>query len=275
MNDSSSYTPPSVWSWKKEGGGRFANINRPIAGSTHEKDLPVGRHPMQLYSLATPERRQGHGDAGGTAGAGPCRCGVRRLADPDQRGRPVRQRLRCGQPELEDPGAPGPQRADAGARVRVGRDPAVPGREVRGLPSVAHATSAPSACRGCSGRWAARPTSAAASGTSTRTRPPRSSTRSIGTRWRSSASSTCSTGALAESPYLAGDDYTVADMSVWPWYGTLAKGQLYQAGEFLQVQEYTNVVRWTDQIAKRPAVRRGRMVNRTWGEPIQSAARAP
>jgi GST-like protein len=72
---------------------------------------------------------------------------------------------------------------------------------------------------------------------------------------------------LAESPYLAGQDYTIADMAVWPWYGTLAKGQLYEAGEFLQVQDYTNVLRWTDRIAQRPAVRRGRMVNRTWGQP--------
>jgi len=72
---------------------------------------------------------------------------------------------------------------------------------------------------------------------------------------------------LAEVPYLAGDDYTIADIAVWPWYGTLAKGQLYGAGEFLQVHEYKSVVRWTDEIAKRPAVKRGRMVNRTWGQP--------
>ncbi len=72
---------------------------------------------------------------------------------------------------------------------------------------------------------------------------------------------------LAESPYLAGDDYTIADMAVWPWYGALAKGQLYEAGEFLQVRDYTHVLRWTDQIAQRPAVRRGRMVNRAWGAP--------
>ena len=72
---------------------------------------------------------------------------------------------------------------------------------------------------------------------------------------------------LAESRYVAGDDYTIADMAIWPWYGTLVKGQLYEAGEFLQVQQYTNVLRWTDEIAKRPAVRRGRMVNRAWGEP--------
>jgi len=72
---------------------------------------------------------------------------------------------------------------------------------------------------------------------------------------------------LAESAYLAGDEYTIADMAVWPWYGTLVKGQLYESGEFLQVQEYTNVLRWTDQVAQRPAVKRGRMVNRTWGQP--------
>jgi GST-like protein len=72
---------------------------------------------------------------------------------------------------------------------------------------------------------------------------------------------------LADRPYLAGDDYTIADMAVWPWYGTLAKGQLYAAGEFLQVQAYGNVLRWTDRIAERPAVQRGRMVNRTWGQP--------
>jgi GST-like protein len=72
---------------------------------------------------------------------------------------------------------------------------------------------------------------------------------------------------LAESAYLAGDEYTIADIAVWPWYGTLVKGQLYGAGEFLQVQEYKHVLRWTDEIAQRPAARRGRMVNRTWGEP--------
>ncbi len=72
---------------------------------------------------------------------------------------------------------------------------------------------------------------------------------------------------LAEKPYLAGDDYSIADMAIWPWYGTLVKGQLYESGEFLQVQEYKHVLRWTDQIAKRPAVQRGRMVNRTWGQP--------
>jgi GST-like protein len=78
-----------------------------------------------------------------------------------------------------------------------------------------------------------------------------------------------------EHEYLAGDDYTIADMAIWPWYGALAKGQLYGAGEFLQVQDYTHVQRWTDQIAKRPAVQRGRMVNRAFGDPAEPVARAP
>ncbi len=77
---------------------------------------------------------------------------------------------------------------------------------------------------------------------------------------------------LAESPYLAGEDYSIADIAVWPWYGALAKGLLYEGGEFLQVQQYTNVQRWTNQIAERPAVKRGRMVNRTWGEPSSQLA---
>ena len=77
---------------------------------------------------------------------------------------------------------------------------------------------------------------------------------------------------LAERPFLAGEEYSIADMAVWPWYGALAKGQLYEAGEFLQVQEYTHVIRWADQIAQRPAVQRGRIVNRTWGEPGKQLA---
>ena len=120
--------------------------------------------------------------------------------------------------------------AAAGARVRVRRDPALPGREVRRLPADRRARRAPNACRGCSGRWAARPSSAAASATSTPMRRPRSNTRSTATRWRSSASSTCSTAAWPRASYLAGDDYTIADMAIWPWYGALAKGQLYDAG---------------------------------------------
>ena len=90
MTDSTDYVPPKVWTWDKASGGSFANINRPIAGATHEKELPVGKHPLQLYSLGTPNGAEGHDHAGGAAGAGPQRRRIRRLADQDRRGRPVR-----------------------------------------------------------------------------------------------------------------------------------------------------------------------------------------
>src|SRR5260370_5717151 len=129
MTEPTDYVPPKVWSWNKETGGRFAAINRPVAGPTHEKELPVGRHPMQLYSLATPngvkvtvmlEELLARGFGGA----------LRRLADQDRR-QPVRQRLRGGEPELEDPGADGPQRAGASESVRIRRDPHASRRKIR------------------------------------------------------------------------------------------------------------------------------------------------
>jgi hypothetical protein len=137
------YEPPKVWTWNKESGGRFAAINRPIAGPTHDKELSVGKHPLQLYSLGTPN----------------------------------------------------------GVKVAVKRQLDVLDRH------------------------------------------------------------------LAENTYMAGDDYSIADMAIWPWYGALVKGLVYDAGEFLAVQDYTHVQRWTDMIAERPAVKRGRMVNRVMGDP--------
>ena len=265
---SEEYVPPKVWTWNKGNGGRFANINRPIAGATHDKELPVGRHPLQLYSLATPERREGHHHARGAARARPRRRRVRRLADQDRRGRAVRQRLRRDQPELEDPGAGRPQRPDADPRVRVRRDPAPPRGEVRRVPADRARRARRDACRGCSGRWAARPISAAASATSMPTRRPRSNTRSTASPWRRSASSTCSTAASPRAEYLAGGDYTIADMAIWPWYGGLAKGLLYGAGEFLVgagLQARPALGR--RRSPQRPAVQRGRMVNRLTGDP--------
>ena len=131
MTDTAEYTPPKVWTWNKESGGRFANINRPIAGPTHDKELPVGKHPFQLYSLATPNGMKVTVMLEELLALGHSGRRVRRLADPHQRRRPVRQRLRGGQPQLQDPGPDGPQRADADPGVRVRRDPAAPGREVR------------------------------------------------------------------------------------------------------------------------------------------------
>ncbi|MEO8808141.1 MAG: glutathione-dependent disulfide-bond oxidoreductase [Burkholderiaceae bacterium] len=266
MTESPDYNPPSIWTWKKETGGRFANINRPIAGPTHDKELPVGRHPLQLYSLGTPngvkvtvmlEELLALGHAGAEYDAW-----LIRINEGEQFGSGfVAANPNSKIPVLVDRSGPTPVRVfesgailmhlaekfgaylptDNGARAeclswlfwQMGSAPFLGG-------GFGHFYAyAPSKIEYAIDRYAMEVK------------------RQLDVLDRR----------LAESAYLAGDDYTIADMAVWPWYGTLVKGQLYEAGEFLQVQEYKNVLRWTDQIAQRPAVRRGRMVNRTWGQP--------
>ena len=184
MSDQPAYTPPKVWTWDKENGGAFANINRPIAGPTHEKELPVGRHPLQLYSLATPngvkvtvmlEELLALGHAGAEYDAW-----LIKINEGDQFGSGFVQR----EPQLEDPGAHGPERRRAGSRVRVGRDPPLPRGEVRRVPAQgprgAHRVLVVALL--ADGRR--RRTSAAASAISMRMRRRRSNTRSTGSRWR-------------------------------------------------------------------------------------------
>ena len=266
MTDSSAYTPPAIWTWNKDNGGRFANINRPVAGPTDDKELPVGRHPLQLYSLGTPngvkvtvmlEELLALGHAGAEYDAW-----LVKINEGDQFGSGfVAVNPNSKIPALWDRSGPTPIRlfesgailmhlaekfsaflpTEAGARAeclswlfwQMGSAPFLGG-------GFGHFYAyAPSKIEYAIDRYAMEVK------------------RQLDVLDRR----------LAESPYLAGDDYTIADMAIWPWYGTLVKGQLYEAGEFLQVQEYKNVLRWTDQIAKRPAVQRGRMVNRTWGQP--------
>ena len=185
MTDAPEYVPPKVWTWDKPSGGAFANINRPIAGPTHEKELPVGRHPLQLYSLATPnglkvtimlEELLALGHAGAEYDA---------WLDQYRRRRPVRQRLRRDQPQLQDPGAGGPQSGPAPVRVfesgaillylaeKFGALLPTGARRARRVPVVALLADGQRAL-----------SSAAASGTSTPTRRRRSNTRSTGSRWR-------------------------------------------------------------------------------------------
>ena len=266
MNESLAYTPPAVWAWNKENGGRFANINRPIAGPTHDKDLPAGRHPLQLYSLATPngvkvtvmlEELLALGHPGAEYDAwlvkineGDQFCSGFVAVNPNSK-----------IPALWDRSGPTPIRLfESGAilmhlaekfGVFLPTEPAARAECLSWL--FWQMGSAPFLGGGFGHFYAYAPSKIEYA----IDRYAMEVKRQLDVLDRR----------LAESPYLAGDVYTVADMSVWPWYGTLVKGQLYEAGEFLQVQEYKNVLRWTDEIAKRPAVQRGRMVNRTWGQP--------
>ena len=266
MNESPAYTPPAVWTWNKENGGRFASINRPIAGSTHDKDLPVGRHPLQLYSLGTPngvkvtvmlEELLALGHAGAEYDAW-----LIKINEGDQFGSGfVAVNPNSKIPALWDRSGPTPIRLFESGAILMHL------AEKFGafLPTETAARaeclswlfwqmgSAPFLGGGFGHFYAYAPSKIEYA----IDRYAMEVKRQLDVLDRR----------LADSPYLAGADYTIADMAIWPWYGTLVKGQLYEAGEFLQVQDYKNVLRWTDEIAKRPGVQRGRMVNRTWGQP--------
>jgi GST-like protein len=266
MSDSTPYTPPAVWSWNKENGGRFAAINRPVAGATHERALPVGRHPLQLYSLATPngvkvtvmlEELLALGHAGAEYDAW-----LIRINDGDQFASGfVAVNPNSKIPALMDHGGPRPVRVfESGAILLylaekfgafVPADPAARAECLSWL--FWQMGSAPYLGGGFGHFYAYAPEKIEYA----IDRYAMEVKRQLDVLDRR----------LADRAFLAGDDYSIADIAVWPWYGALAKGLLYGAGEFLQVQDYKNVQRWTDQIAARPAVRRGRMVNRTWGDP--------
>ena len=265
MNSSSNYTPPKVWEWNKENGGRFANINRPISGLTHDKDLPVGSHPMQLYSLATPNGQKvtvmleellalGHTGAEYDAW-------LIKISDGEQFGSGfVGVNPNSKIPALLDRSGPAPIRVfESGAILMYLAEkfgaylPTEAGTRAECLSWLFwQMGSAPYLGGGFGHFYAYAPTKIEYA----IDRFAMEVKRQLDVLDRR----------LAEHEYLAGGDYTIADMAVWPWYGGLAKGWLYEAAEFLQVQEYKNVQRWADTIWKRPAVQRGRMVNRVTGE---------
>jgi GST-like protein len=260
------YTPPKVWTWNKGNGGRFANINRPIAGPTHDKELPVGRHPMQLYSLATPngvkvtvmlEELLALGHSGAEYDAW-----LIRINEGDQFGSGfVAVNPNSKIPALMDRSGPEPIRVfESGAILlhlaeKFGAFlPTEPTARAECFSWLFwQMGSAPYLGGGFGHFYAYAPTKIEYA----IDRFAMEVKRQLDVLDRR----------LAEVEYLAGDAYTIADMAVWPWYGNLAKGQAYGSGEFLAVHEYKNVLRWTDQIAERPAVKRGRMVNRPYGDP--------
>ena len=266
MTDPTPYTPPAIWQWNKESGGKFASINRPIAGATHDKDLPVGKHPLQLYSLATPNGVKvtvmleellalGHSGAEYDAWLVPIQEGAQFSSgfvavNPNSKIPALMDRSGAESVRVFESGAillylaekfgafvpaGGAARAECLSWLfwQMGSAPVLGG-------GVGHFYAyAPEKYEYPINRYAMEV---------------KRQMDVLNQR-------------LAAHEYLAGDEYTVADMAAWPWYGALAKGQLYEAGEFLQVHEYTHVLRWADQIARRPAVQRGRKVNRTWGDP--------
>jgi len=266
MTDTNAYTPPKVWKEDGDSENRFSSINRPIAGPTHDKDLPVGKHPFQLYSLATPngvkvtvmlEELLALGHKGAEYDAW-----LINIMDGDQFGSGfVAVNPNSKIPALMDHSTTPPTRIfESGAMLlylaekfdaflpkdhagrtecfswlfwQMGSAPYLGG-------GFGHFYAyAPQKIKYCIDRFTMEVK------------------RQLDVLDRH----------LADREYMCGDEYTIADMAIWPWYGAVVKGLVYDAAEFLQTHEYTHVVRWTDQIAQRPAVKRGRMVNRAWGEP--------
>jgi len=266
-DDARTYTPPPVWTWQKESGGRFAKINRPTAGATHERALPVGRHPLQLYSLATPngvkvtvllEELLALGHAGAEYDAW-----LVRINEGEQFGSGfVAINPNSKIPALVDRSGAEPVRVFESGAILLHL------AEKFGGAFLPAAAAARAECLSwLFWQMGAAPFLGGGFGHFYAYAPEKIEYAIDRYAMETKRQLDVLDRRLGESAYLAGDDYTIADIAVWPWYGTLAKGQLYGAGEFLQVHEYTNVVRWTDEIARRPAVRRGRKVNRTWGEP--------
>jgi GST-like protein len=268
MTTPSDYTPPRVWTWDKESGGRFANINRPIAGPTHEKELPVGRHPLQLYSLGTPngvkvtvmlEELLAAGHTGAEYDAW-----MIRIRDGDQFGSGfVAVNPNSKIPALMDRSGREPIRVfESGAILlhlaeRFGAFlPKEGGARAECLSWLFWQMGSAPYLGGGFGHFYAYAPSKMEYPIDRFAMEVKRQLDVLDRR-------------LADSEYVAGPQYTIADMAIWPWYGALAKGWVYDAAEFLSVHEYKNVQRWTDAVFARPAVKRGRMVNRTTGDPSE------
>ena len=266
MTDTSEYVPPKIWTWDKESGGRFANINRPVAGPTHDRELPVGKHPLQLYSLGTPngvkvtvmlEELLAAGHSGAEYDAWLINIGEGDQFSSGFVGVNPNSKI----PALVDRSGAEPIRVFESGAILIHLAekfgaflPTDAARRAETLSWLMwQMGSAPFLGGGFGHFYAYAPTKQEYP----INRYAMEVKRQLDVLDRR----------LAESEFIAGGDYTIADMAIWPWYGALVKGLVYDAGEFLQVQEYKNVLRWTDQLAARPAVKRGRMVNRVTGDP--------
>jgi GST-like protein len=264
-NEPDTYTPPKIWAWTKENGGKFSKINRPTAGATHEKELPMGRHPLQLYSTGTPngvkvtvllEELLALGHSGAEYDAW-----LIRINDGEQFGSGfVAVNPNSKIPALMDRSGPKPIRVfESGAILLYLAEkfgeflPSEAGERAECLSWLFWQMGCAPFLGGGFGHFYAYAPMKIEYAVDRYAMEVKRQMDVLNRR-------------LAETEYLAGERYTIADMAVWPWYGVLARGLLYGAGEFLQVQEYTHVQRWTNTIFERPAVKRGRMVNRTFGD---------
>ncbi|KGA02726.1 S-transferase [Cobetia amphilecti] len=263
---SDSYQPPKVWTWESESGGKFASTNRPIAGPTHDKELPVGEHPFQLYSMATPngvkvtimfEELLALGHSGAEYDAWPIRIG-----EGDQFGSDfVAINPNSKIPALMDRSGETPIRVFESGSILlhlaekfgalIPKDSAKRVEVMNWL--FWQMGSAPYLGGGFGHFYAYAPEKLEYP----INRFAMETKRQLDVLDRQ----------LADNAYIAGDEYTIADIAIYAWYGALVEGKLYDAAEFLAVQDYPHVQRWAKAIAERPAVKRGRMVNRFWGEP--------
>ncbi len=268
MTDATRYEPPQVWTWVKPNGGDWASINRPIAGATHEAELPLGRHPLQLYSMGTPngvkvtillEELLAAGHEGAQYDAW-----LIKIGEGQQFGSGfVDINPNSKIPALVDRSTPSPVRVFESGSILLYLAEKFGAFLPKELPARTETLnwlfwqmgSAPYLGGGFGHFYAYAPTKIEYP----IDRFAMEVKRQLDVLERR----------LAQSEYLAGQEYTIADIAVFPWYGALVKGWLYGAAEFLSVQEYRHVLRWADAILLRPAVNRGRMVNRTWGEPSE------
>ncbi|MGH1341699.1 MAG: glutathione-dependent disulfide-bond oxidoreductase [Nannocystales bacterium] len=272
MTDSSkTYTPPNVWTWDKESGGKFANINRPISGPTHDKVLPVGEHPYQLYSLATPNGvkagiifeellEAGHSEAEYDAW-------LINIQEGDQ--------FSSGFVDV-NPNSKIPALLDRSEdpHVRVFESGSILlylAEKFGALLPKGHAERT-EALNWLFWQMGSGPYLGGGFGHFYAYAPSKMEYPINRFAMEVKRQLDVLDRRLAEHEYLAGSEYSIADISVWPWYGALMKNAAYDAAEFLSVHEYKNVMRWTEQIGERPAVKRGRKVNRVWGEKSEQLA---
>ncbi len=266
MSDANGYEPPKVWTWETKNGGEFASINRPIAGPTHDKELEVGKHPLQLHSLATPngvkvtvmlEELLAAGHEGAEYDAY-----LIKIGDGDQFGSGfVEINPNSKIPAMVDRSGPEPVRLFESGSILlyladkfgafIPEDPAKRAECINWL--FWQMGSAPYLGGGFGHFYKYAPEKFEYP----IDRFTMETKRQLDVLDRH----------LADHAYMCGDEFTIADMAIWPWYGALVLGRLYDAAEFLDAESYTNVMRWAKEIDARPAVKRGRMVNRTFGEP--------